>query len=865
MIPRLVQLVDFCRRRALWVALAAALATALLAVYTLANFKLDTDPIKLVDSSLPWRQREIQFDRLFPARVGLLVIVIDGALPGQADRAADLLVDAMRARADLFANARRPDGGDFFRRNGLLFLSLEALGRMSDRLAEAQPLLGALVADPTLRGLLAMIRLAAEGVARGETTADTLDRPFRAIGATIESTLQGNSEPLAWATLLTGREAAPEEQRRVIIVQPALDFERVSAGAAASETVRAMAVSLGLTPSAGITVRLTGPVALNDEEFSSVTDGALLATGLTLGFVILVLFAALGSLKIVVAILATLAVGLIATAAFAIAAFGTFNMVSISFGVLFIGLAVDFAIQFAVRYRDERHRRGDFAFALKEATARVAAPLLLAIVTTAAGFLVFAPVRYPGVSDLGLIAGVGMLIAGGLSFTLLPALIALFGPKGEPEPVGFAWAAGLDRFLVRWRRIVLGLALLLAAAGSLALPFLHFDFNPLNLKDQTTESVRTLLDLASARDASILSIEMVAPSSVAARDLGRALEQLPDVKSVYTVASFVPADQEAKLALIEDLAMLLEPTLTPAKAGTPAGPAALREALLATAGDLGAAGGGDPLARLGASLAKAAAGDDPTIARVEAALLAGVDAMLADLRLALAAERVTLASLPESLRADWVAPDGQLRIEVLPAVDTADNQTLARFVAAVRALAPESVGSAITAHSSGESVVAAFRMAGLLAFVAIAGLLALALRRLVDVLLVLAPLMLAGLGTVATSVAFGLPLNFANVFALPLLLGIGVAFAIYFVMNWRAGQTDPLQSPTARAVLYSALTTGAAFGSLALSPHAGTASMGLLLAVALTWIIVMTLLVTPALLAAVSAGQVPGAPLEVAR
>jgi predicted RND superfamily exporter protein len=114
---------------------------------------------------------------------------------------------------------------------------------------------------------------------------------------------------------------------------------------------------------------------------------------------------------------------------------------------------------------------------------------------------------------------------------------------------------------------------------------------------------------------------------------------------------------------------------------------------------------------------------------------------------------------------------------------------------------------------------------------------------------VLAPLLLAGLLTLATSVVAGLPLNFANIIALPLLLGVGVAFDIYFVMRWRDGQRELLGSSTARAILFSALTTGTAFGSLALSPHPGTSEMGRLLILALFYSLLCTFFVLPALLA----------------
>jgi predicted RND superfamily exporter protein len=122
------------------------------------------------------------------------------------------------------------------------------------------------------------------------------------------------------------------------------------------------------------------------------------------------------------------------------------------------------------------------------------------------------------------------------------------------------------------------------------------------------------------------------------------------------------------------------------------------------------------------------------------------------------------------------------------------------------------------------------------------------LRNIRDVAAVLVPLLLAGLFTLATSVVIGMPLNFANIVTLPLLLGIGVAFDIYFVLRWRDGEPDLLRSPTARAVVFSALTTGTAFGSLALSKSPGMADMGALLSVGLFYTLVCTLFVLPALL-----------------
>ena len=148
----------------------------------------------------------------------------------------------------------------------------------------------------------------------------------------------------------------------------------------------------------------------------------------------------------------------------------------------------------------------------------------------------------------------------------------------------------------------------------------------------------------------------------------------------------------------------------------------------------------------------------------------------------------------------------------------------------------------------GNTVVRAFIEAGLWALLSISLLLFIVLRRISDVLLTLVPLLLAGVVTLEITVLIGLPLNFANIIALPLLLGLGVAFKIYFVMAWRAGTTNLLQSSLTRAVFFSAMTTATAFGSLWLSKHPGTSSMGKLLALSLVCTLAAAILFQPALM-----------------
>jgi uncharacterized protein len=396
----------------------------------------------------------------------------------------------------------------------------------------------------------------------------------------------------------------------------------------------------------------------------------------------------------------------------------------------------------------------------------------------------------------------------------------------------------------------MAVAALLALAGLVSLSWLRFDFNPLHLQNPHEEAVSTLFDLMKNPNTTPYTIAILEPSLTDAVVLADQLEKLPEVAQAVTAASYVPSDQPAKLAILQDTAQLVGPTLSPAQVKPPPGPDELLQAIQRCESDLKKATdrGDQSAARLAQALDAAEAKGAAVLPALTANLTTGVKQRLDALRLSLEARPVSLGTLPGEIKGEWIAADGEARIEVFPKGDTNDNAVLHRFATAVQALAPDATGTPVTIQESARTVIRAFIIAGAIALAAIAVLLALVLRRIRHVLLVLAPLLLAALLTLGTSVVLGLPLNFANIIALPLLLGIGVAFDIYFVMRWRSGDDDLLASSTARAILFSALTTGTAFGSLALSNHPGTSEMGKLLTVALFYTLLCTFFVLPALL-----------------
>ncbi len=832
-----VTVVTACCRFPWLVVALAVIFTAGAAEYVRENFAISTDTSQLISARLPWRQREIQFDAAFPQQSDTIIVVLDAATPELADTASRTLAQALAGKPEHIESVRQPDASPFFERNGLLFLSTAEVARTTEQLIRAQPFLATLAADPSLRGFAHALSFIPTGVKAGRIEFAEFQKPLTKIADTLEALLAGRATAFSWSVLMTGEEPTARELRRFIYVKPVLDYGALEPGAAATDVIRTTVQSLGLVPDHGISVRLTGPVPMADEEFATVAEGAALNATLTIAAVILILWLALRSARIILAVMLSLIVGLTLTAAAGLAMVGALNLISVAFAVLFVGIGVDFGIQFSVRYRQERHVNDDLGAALRAAAAEVGTPLALAAAATAAGFYAFVPTDYRGVSELGLIAGTGMLIAFATSITLLPALLMILKPPGEAAEVGYRTLIPVDRFLARHRHAILVLTGLAVAAGLPLLQHVRFDFNPLNLRSKKVESVATMLDLMKDPTTSPDTIDILTPSLTDAIVLARRLEQLPEVARATTLKSFIPEAQNEKLATIADAAALLGPALDPIETKAPPTDADTVQALTEASDAFVDARGSGPSAalslRVAAALMSLATTGPSRRATIEHALMTPFETHLRQIRSALNPEPVSIGSLPQDLVRDWLTPDGRARVEVAPTGDVTDNKRMERFVSAVLAVAPDSTGSPVLIQQSANTVVRAFLVAGGLALVSITFILLVVLRRISDVLVTLVPLLLAGVVTMELTVWVGLPLNFANIIALPLLLGVGVAFKIYYVLAWRGGETSLLASPLTRAVMFSAMTTATAFGSLWFSSHPGTSSMGELLALSL--------------------------------
>ena len=866
----LARWVDTARKAAVSILLVAALATGASSFYTVEHLGINTSTSDMLSSELLFRKIYDEYRRTFPNLRNNITIVVEGETPDITEDAAAALAVRLKMEIEEFKFVFDPASDPFFITNGLLFLDEDELADLSDRLADAQPLLAALAEDMNLRGFFGVLNDAIDEVAKGDEDPSRLIRIFHNISETIEKQQDGTPRPMSWRKMMMGGEVEQDDLRRFILVKPTLDESSLQPARKAVDIIRAAARELDLDPENGVQVRLTGGVVLSQEEMMSVTEWASVAGVLALILVGVLVIIGLGSLRLTAATLITLVMGLVWTGGYATFAVGQLNLISVAFAVLFIGIGVDFGIQFCLRYREAIGRGQSHEEALRESASGVGGALTLAAIAAAIGFFSFVPTAYLGLSELGIISGGSMMIALFANLTVLPACLTLM-PLEHQDGMLPAWQGWrkikwgpkpAPGFLLRHATGISLWALALGVAAAVTyLPRLQFDFDPMNLKDPTTESVQTALDLMKDSETSFYTIQILADNVEEAQNLGQRLEALPLVDHTEGLADFVPQDQEDKLFMIDDMALFLWPALEASPLDKPLDNDGRRkvlselkmnlEHLIETplVGVLDA-----PARRLVNALMRfeeSSRENGQSLEDLEALLLFSLPERLKKLRQSLNAREVTVEDLPELLRQRKIAADGRTLVEVFPSESLTSNDALKRFVTAVRRVAPNATEDPVILLEGGDAVTTAFRQAGIFSLAAITVLLLIVLQSVIDTLLVLFPLALAAVFTASSSVILGIPFNFANIIAIPLLFSLGVAYGIYLVLRERSADSiaDVMTTSTPRAILFSALTTMCSFGTLAISSHLGTASMGQLLTISLTLALVCTLVVLPCLLA----------------
>lgn len=832
-------------------AVAAAPAAALTALFaavvgsvalTVSYLSVDTDSTKMLNPALPFQQRAEAMNQAFPHITRTIALVVQADTADDADAAAAALVERLAPQTTLFESVFSPSTDPFFRAHGFLYRDVAEVAADFEALGRAAPLIAELRAAPDLPTFAALLEQAYLFGAGSEEFA-AFDPFYREAAKVFRAHAEGGSRAFPWSTALTGEPGAGRVTR-IVAAQPFLDFSEILPAEPALAAVAAAIADLPPEIQAATYIGVTGDPALQAEELQSVMGNLGLSLTISLLAVAVILVVACRSAGRALLAFAALIVTLALTTGAASVIASPLNLVSVAFIVLMVGLGIDYAIHILL-YLGEDTQTDAPVDRLRETGRALGAPLALSAGTTAVAFLAFTTTDFTAIAQLGLIGGVGVLIAFATAATMIPAVVAL--APGLLKRRRLRSKPAEDRS--RRRPILLALAIVVCGFAAHVATEATFDADPMHLRDPLSPSVVAFNAMVASDAQTPFRVSFFAEDAAEAEAAVERLSAAPEVAEALWLGSFEPTEQAEKLQLRDVVAPSFEQALSGETAGVGSNGVTLSQVAetLETGG---------PAQQSLASALRAFDGQasgltgEAAIARLEADLFRHFPMLLETLSAIGAAEPVALEDVPAPIVKQFRSADGQLRVEVAATRDLRDADAHRAFAEAMLTAEPRVAGGSISIDGAGQVVSEAILQATLLS---IAGATALAwatLGRFALVLAIAAPLALAGALTAAASVWLNVPFNYANVIVLPLVIGIGVDSGVHLAMRSSAvgARGTVYATSTPRAVFLSALTTVAAFGTLAISEHRGTASMGIMLAVGLTAALFAVLSTTPSLI-----------------
>ncbi len=840
--------------------------------YTANNLSINTDTAELIAPDAPFQQNRRKFEKAFSQDMHTLLLVVESDTQELTKSATKRLGRLLNADKDNFETVYIPNENEFFHQNGLLYLDPQDLQTISANLAQAQPFIGRISEQPNLTGFLSIFEDALKTENKDQTVPIDLPELIDKVSRTLHKRINGENSLLSWEELIAEKKLSVSHSKNgFIIVLPKFDYSQIRPAENAIESIRKAVVQIQDPNLPTVKVWVTGEVGLEDDELLGMSNGTFNASIFSIVLVLFILLVAYRSVLLSVATLIVLALGMIFCGAFAAFSVKQLNLISIAFAVSNIGLGVEYAIHFCLRYRDNLVHHISRERALHSTLMSTSPSLILCAGTTAIGLYSFIPTDYKGVSELGLLAGTSLFICLIVTLIALPALLKIIPLTISPSKQGKApeietlasVAEKMAKLTIHFAKPITIVAGLMAII-SIALVFkVETDFNPINLRDPKTESVIAFKNLMKDRDTSPMTLTVLTKNEKETKELQHKLAAVDSVDKTISLYDFMPTDQEEKLMIIEDMAMVLgsqarsfpalkldnDPipginnliktidAILPQKTDT-------REIQILTGFKK----------ELQDILLELSTRQEPDrsgfIEKIQTTLLGTLPNAMNELYASFDAKEITLADLPPDIKDRWLSKDGLYRIQILPKKDLNNLTYLQEFITDVQAVAPDTTDLPIMYWESMKEVISAFQEAIIIALIAIALLLFTIRRNITDTILVMTPLLLAGLYTMASTVLTNTPINFANIIALPLLLGLGVDNGIHMVEKLHHSISEDqniYQSSTARAMFYGALTTASSFAGLAFSPHQGIASMGLIITMGIFWIMTCTFVILPAL------------------
>ncbi len=872
----------------------ALLLAVVSVVYTKQNMTFVTGRDQLMPANTTFN-RDYQAYRQEFGDQEEIVVVIEANDTERVGRFGTRLFEKFSQDRQHFREVFYPFGLEFFKKNGLLFVSLDEVRALRRNLTLAKPVLKELAANPSVETLFSFLTREMDGYLQGDRNTpaareklaslafmlDKLGLGFQQFGTSgstdfsLEEFFFSGPGGKASSFSKAGRQ-------QVLTLLPVKESGSFVPAEEAIRIIRQEIAALKKLPEfKGVTVGLTGTPVLEHEEMATSERDITLATVISLALTVVLLVLAFRGVLNVGAAVVSLAVAICLAFGFATLAVGHLNILSMVFAIMLIGIGIEYGIQVVLRYQEELAGGATHLDGIATGLNRNIWAIVMAAATVAAAFLTFVATDFKGIAELGIIAGGGIAICVLVTFTVLPALLVVLAPyrKNKLGARGSGLGKNLKtpvtesakRFLFGYPKAVIALTVLLCAAAIYPVSRVSFDYNLMNLQAKGLESVEYAYKLMKSKENAGYFAVVMADSPAEAAEKAKRLERLPTVDHVVSLATFVPDQQSEKLA---ELAAL-RAELADIKGGAyeenlnlmalPAVFENFRTSVEKLKNQLVAEQRpeakpvGTFLATLDGFFASLEKEKDKNavgmLKTFQGGMLSGLPEQIGLLRESLAAAPVTEADIPPQLHSRFVGKSGKYQLQVAPKKEIFDRAPLKAFLDDVRTVDPHATGEPVMVYESMTILRNSYFGAFLYALAAIVLILVATFRSLKFALIGLVPLLVGILFMVAGMRLFGINFNSANIIVLPLVLGIAVDSGIYLINRFRREDGDGVSvvfSSTGIGVLYNTLTIMASFGALIVAHHQGVFSIGAVMSLGMVACQIAFVLVLPAVLSLVS-------------
>jgi hopanoid biosynthesis associated RND transporter like protein HpnN len=801
-----------------------------LSVFFALNFlKIDTSTDSLINQKLDFKVNQKKLKNEFKILSNNIVIRISSNKLNEidVDNKTIEVVNILKNRNDLnFVYS--PSIDKVFKENFFIFLKNNEKKKLVDKLYDYQPFLSEINNNPRFQGFNNLLALSLK-----QKDSNSLSE-FSQILQGFYKSFSDNSE-VDWSLIFN----ADKKENFVIVGFNDKYLESFDQFYSFLNSLK--------NKSPNFVIESTGGLVIDFEEIESVSRSNLLAAFLSILIVSSFLWIAFKNLRIILVLISSILIGLSLTVGVTTILVGKLNLISVAFAVLFIGLSVDYGIQIFSRIL-EKHAFIDESSIVKD-TKEISSTLLIASIPSMIGFLSFTPTNYIGLSELGIISFIGLVIGLITNLLFLPSLLLINIKKINFSKLNInnSIYEKITFFLIKNKKIVFSTLVLIFLFNLIFINRIDFQYDAMNLKDQKLESVKLAKELLDKNPSSDYVISLILKEDKMKNSVKlKTLIEKDSIDSSFSILDFTKKYETEELNYLKFL--------------------------LNSQKSQSFNSNFDELNRFKNLLSKIPNNSDPILLDISKKLIyeidakiktkkdfndlekiffTGFDKLIFEINSLGTKKKILKEDLPVFYKNRYISDNNNFRVEIFPSKDVTQKEYLDQFVNDVVSIYPNATGMPIVQKKAGEVVISSFILALIISFLFLIFFIYFIFKRLIFVFISIICLFIATMCSVFLMIVFNINLNFANMIALPLLYSLGISFPIYFIKRFINSGLEierVIKSNTPRAIFFSAVTTMGSFSTLSISSHEGTSSMGLLLFICLFMTIMSSIFILPIIL-----------------